>query len=426
MGNCLPVVESQGPGKSFDDFYYISREFRYLLRVSDAQILKSKYDSSIKIRKNSGVGYLNDGRIIAVGGTDNAGCFTNRAYILDQVKDKISILPSMPISTKEGSLYQYKDMVYLIGALKDSDDDEILSQEQSSPIMRYCLTSGSWEIFNHQKEKKLNFHEMIKNSQTFLQDEDNKITYRDILYPGTFMIKSKVFLVNGQKMSTRGILETLTKVYSIDLEQDDFDFKEEDLELPFKVFRPICGSYRKTAFVTGGVMTSSKHASKQSFTINFKHDPPKVQEVQGLKVDLDDTYPIIATSNSFYCISYPNIAIYNRRENTWKQFAFEKSFVNRRDVKYETPILEPEIIEGAENIKHSIKYNTLDKNVKIIEDAPDGESLSEIDVSVKIELPPGLIFKSDVNNHQGGKKKNKKKTKSSSSSSSESSEQFSF
>jgi hypothetical protein len=307
-------------------------------------------------------------------------------------------------------------MVYLIGALKDSDDEDILTQEQSAPIMRFDLSNQAWEVFSEEKAKRLNFNDFIKNSQTYVQDEDNKITYRDILYPGTFMIGSRVYMVNGQKMSKRGILETLTRVYSIDLDEDGFDFREEDIDLPIQVFRPICGSYKKTAFITGGVVRTSKHSSKHSFMIKFRHDPPKVEEIHGLKVDLDDNYPVIGTSHAFYCISYPYVAIYDRRNKNWKQYALEKSFINRRDTKYETPILNSEVVQGADHIRHSIKYNTLEKNVKIVDDVPEGESLSQIDISMKVELPPGII----IENTKKTKKKN-----SDSSSSGESSEQFS-
>lgn len=394
MGNCIPIEDSYEVPVAFDDFYYIYRNLRYLLRISDNGIHKLKYDNSIKIRKDSGVGYLNDGRIMLVGGTDNSGCLTNKAYILDPAKNKATILPNLPISVKEGYLFHFKDFVYVIGALKDSDDEEILSQEQSAPIMRYYLNAGQWEIFN-EEQKKRNFQHMIKKSSksaNHIKDK-HEITYKDILYPGCFMIKSKVYMVCGQQMSKRGILETLNLVFSVDLEDESFDFKIEDFEIPLSVFRPICGSYKKKAFITGGVEHSGKHSSKKSLLIDFSSEKPVVETITGLKLDLDDNYPIIASGRNFYCLAFPNLSIFNTEENSWKQFIVDHSFVNKRDVKYQTPVMATDAIGGLASIKNTVKFPFLEKKVKIVDDEMlSGESLSSVDVSVNIKLPPGLVI----------------------------------
>lgn len=423
MGTCMPLEDSFEYPHPFDDFYCVCRNLRYLIRVTDNGIHKLKYDNSIKIRKDSGVGYLNDGRIMVLGGTDNSGCLTNKAYILEPAKNKVTILPNLPISIKEGNLFHYKDFVYVIGALKDSDDEEILSQEQSAPIMRYYLKSGQWEIFNEEHLKKRNFQHMIRKSAKSFDSEGSKrvISYKDILYPGCFMIKSKVYLICGQQMSIRGILETLDQVYSLDLEEEEFDFKREEFQVPLKVFRPICGSYKNFAFVTGGVEHSGKCGSKKSYLFDFSTNPPTYEPIGGLKSDLDDNYPVITSPNYFYCLGYPNLAIFNVEDKTWKQFVIDQEFVNRRDIKYQTPVMSSIAIGGLQSIKNTVKLSFMDKKVKIVEDEmPSGESLSEVDASMNINLPPGLVidgFKED--------KTKEKHIRSSSSNSSASSGQFS-
>ena len=419
----MPLEDSFEYPHPFDDFYCLCRHLRYLLRVTDNGIHKLKYDNSIKIRKDSGVGYLNDGRIMLVGGTDNSGCLTNKAYILSPAQNKVTMLPNLPISIKEGNLFHYKDFVYVIGALKDSDDEEILSQEQSAPIMRYYLNSGQWEIFNEEHMKKRNFQHIIRKSAKSADSEGIKrvVSYKDILYPGCFMIQSKVYLVCGQQMSLRGILETLDEVFSLDLEEEGFDFKREEFELPLKVFRPICGSYKNTAFVTGGVEHSGKHGSKKSLLLDFSTNPPTCEPVPGLKVDLDDSYPVVTTRNYFYCLGYPNLAIYNVSDKIWKQFVVDQEFVNRRDIKYPTPVMASDAIGGLQSIRNTVKLSFMDKKVKIVQDEmPSGESLSEIDASMVINLPPGLVIDGVEEDTNKGKR-----LRSSSSNSSASSGQFS-
>lgn len=415
MGNCLSIEDSYEHPVAFDDFYYVYRNLRYLLRISDNGISKLKYDNSIKIRKDSGVGYLNDGRIMLVGGTDNSGCLTNKAYILNPAMNKATILPNTPISVKEGYLFHYKDFVYVIGALKDSDDEEILSQEQSAPIMRYYLNAGQWEIFNEEHKKK-NFQQKIQKSVNSSKSK-HEITYKDILYPGCFMIKSKVYLVCGQQMSPRGILETLNLVFSVDLEDESFNFKIEDFEIPLSVFRPICGSYKKKAFITGGVNHSGKHGSKTSIMLDFSSESPAIETIDGLRLDLDDNYPILASERSFFCVAYPNLAIFNPEESSWKQFVVDHTFVNKRDVKYPTPVMASETIGGLASIKNTVKFPFLENKVKIVDDIPSGESLSSVDVSVHVKLPPGLVI--------DGVKDYEKQSKSSDSDSVDSSGQFS-
>ena len=142
MGNCFSSEEENLTQNLLPDFYYLYRDKKYLLRISNNKISKYKFDSSIKIRKDSGVGYLNDGRIIVAGGTDSSGCLTTKAYIINPTTGQILSINNLPVATKEGSFFHYKAYIYCVGAIKEADDEDLLVQEQSAPIMKYCIDEG--------------------------------------------------------------------------------------------------------------------------------------------------------------------------------------------------------------------------------------------------------------------------------------------
>ena len=382
--------------KLFNDFFYLCRELRYIIRISQNSITKLKYDNLIKIRKDSGVGYLSDGRIIVGGGTDSSGCLSSKVYLLDPVNSKVTVLPDLPVSAKEGNFFHYKEFVYYVGAIKDTDDEEILAQEQSAPIMKYYLSTGTWEVF-HEENEKLNFQDYLKlNAQKMnetIEEDENDLTYKEILYPGMFMIGSKVYLINGQKMTSRGILKTISNVFSLDLEEDGFEFKIENFKSPFDVFRPLCGSYLKTAFVTGGLLHSSKSCNFESYLIDFSRNEPEFRLVAGLKVDIDDTYPVIGNNKSFIALAFPNLAIFDYEQNTWSQFQIDPVSVLRRESKNPTPMMETLAGQVGKTIKTRTNLVAAGDKVKIInDDVPSGESLSQPDLSFNVKLPPGLLI----------------------------------
>ena len=141
-------------------------------------------------------------------------------------------------------------------------------------------------------------------------DDDIEVSLRDVIYAGMFMIGSKIYFINGQRMSPKGILKSMRSVFSIDLEEDDFNFRQEGFTSPKKIFRPICGSYGNKAFITGGLRPSSKACNMESFIFSFNDGEPTFKSIAGLKLAIDDTYPIISTNSTFIALSYPNVAIY--------------------------------------------------------------------------------------------------------------------
>lgn len=391
MGNCFSSSQSGHQNKIFEDFYYLLRDKKYLLRISDVTISKFKIDNSIKVRKDSGVGYLNDGRIIIGGGTDGAGCLTNKAYIITPHDGKISQIEDLPVASKEGAFFQYKDSVYYIGAIKDSDDEEILAQEQCAPVMKYALDGGGWVVFEEDKTQRHTIQDYLKKKLKDNLDGDNvvEIGYKEILYAGMFMIKSKIYFINGQRMKAEGTMQTLTDVFSIDLDEDNLSFKAEEFTLPLKVFRPICGSYENRAFITGGLKPDSKGCNMDSYLLTFNENGKQVdiEQVPGLKLSLDDSYPMVSNSRGFVSLAYPNLALYNIRDKDWFMFTFGENLIRRDTVKHATPCLEIEELEEAKNpVYRHQEAKTIKKPVtKLTESVSSGES-------IRIDLPPGLMI----------------------------------
>lgn len=390
MGKCFSSESpEQFPEIHFNEFFYLCRELKYLIRVAPDKISKLKYDKLIKIRSDSGVGYLNDGRIILGGGTDSSGCLTSKVYLLDPAKSKVSILPSMPVQTKEGTFFHYKEFAYFIGGVIDSED-EILAQEQAAPIMKYYLNTGNWEIFDEGKKKpnliKKHFEELVD------EDENECLSYTDILYPGMFMIGSRVYFVNGQKTDSKGILKMMDTVFSVDLEDLESGLRVEEFKSPLNVFRPVCGSYSKTAFITGGLLYESKKFSKDSYLINFEHESPEFTNIKGLKIDADDTYPVIGTYSSFITIHFPFFAVYDRPEKKWLQFEIEKCHVNRQNISYITQVMQLEQLEKKSVIKTKANLKTNGIFKPSSEKVETSEQESSLENSLHIKLPPGLFI----------------------------------
>ena len=400
MGNCFASDSSQPRNKVFQDFYYLYRDKKYLLRIADDSISKTKFESSIKIRSDSGVGYLNDGRIMVAGGTDNAGCLTNTAYILNPATGQILHISHLPVASKEGAFFHYKTYVYYVGGIIDAEDEEIIAQEQAAPIMKYYIKEGHWEVFIQKHENKIGLHEylMKKLNNGEEGDEEIEVTMREIIYPGMFMLGSKIYLINGQRMNSKGILTSLSSVFSIDLEEDDFGFQQETFKSPLKVFRPVCGSYGDQAFITGGLKPSSKSCSKKTYLFSLADGEPKFTQISGLKVEVGDTYPVISMTNANIVVSYPNIAIYKTSSAEWLHFAFEETLVNRSEIKYTTPVLEILNFVSDEVVRkegqYSTKYRTHGKTVNSDQELESGQSLSEPERLEKytMKLPEGLVL----------------------------------
>ena len=404
MGNCFTSDEENSKNNLFPDFFYLFRDKKYLLRISNDMISKYKFENPIKIRKDSGVGYLNDGRIIVAGGTDSSGCLTNRAYIINPANCQVLSVDNLPVSAKEGAFFHYKTFVYYVGAIKEAEDEDLLVQEQTAPIMKYSVEEGYWEIFNHKKsDNKMGFQDYLKKKLKEGDDDDDEnveVSLREVMYAGMFMLGSKIYFINGQRMSSRGILKSMKAVFSIDLEEDDFNFQQEPFSSPKKIFRPICGSYGDKAFITGGLKPSSKSCNMDSFIFSLNDDKGNFEHVPGLKLALDDTYPIISTNRAHIAISYPNVAIYEIKSNSWLMFTFGENLINRNLVKYTTPVLETAQFVSGQVIKRegqfSVKFKTNDK-LNDSDNLESGMSLSEperIDKAT-IKLPEGLILNTE-------------------------------
>ena len=387
MGNCFSSEDEKSKISLMEDFYYLYRDKKYLLRIVNDSIQKFKFDASIKIRKDSGIGYLNDGRIIIAGGTDSSGCLTSKAYIINPATCQVISISNLPVASKEGAFFHYKTCAFYVGGIKEADDEDFLAQEQSAPIMKYYIDEGYWDVFYHRNKNKLGFQDYLKkklnddeNSENENSENEKELSLREIIYAGMFLLGSKVYFINGQRVNSKGILRTMNSVFSIDLEEDDFNFRLESCKCPIKVFRPVCGSYGDKGFITGGLKPSSKSCSMETFIFTVEKNEGKFTRVEGLKLALDDSYPVISTNKSYIALSYPNVAIYEYNENRWLMFTFAESLINRNTLKNPTPVLDTasfinkEVVKKEINVKAKLKSfgKTLDS-----ENLDSGMSLSQ-------------------------------------------------
>ncbi|CAG9316941.1 unnamed protein product [Blepharisma stoltei] len=371
MGTCTAkqdAVASKKPAHiRVPDFDYLNRSKKLLCHVTPESIEKHQFKSKIKIRADSTVGYISNDRMIVVGGSDSSGMFTNNACIIDSKSKKATVIARLPISAKEGVLLEYNEWIFYVGAV--IQDEESLIGVSGASVMRYNVNENYWEIFLDEANKG---HEENPISKEF--------KLKDLLYPGCFMINSKIYFVGGQRINTKGKLRSSKKVFTLDCKS--LKVKKEEIRLPIKVVNPICASGSGHAIIAGG--DNPKTQKHSLYCYLFSLDPrPEFKPMEVIGFSLTEHYPAIyIPGKGPIFINYPGVAFKEKHTANWHHLDFAK--------------ISPDIED--QNFSHH-KYE--------VEKLPSGEAHETVmNLSVEIDILAKLKKKEKLNDEKAKTPKN--------------------
>ena len=91
------------------ELYYVLRKKATILHIYEGEIAKLKFSKRLRIRSDSAIGYLPNRKLMICGGTDSAGCFINKVFIIDPIKLKSKLVSILPVPSKLGLLIEYRD-----------------------------------------------------------------------------------------------------------------------------------------------------------------------------------------------------------------------------------------------------------------------------------------------------------------------------
>ncbi|CAG9313593.1 unnamed protein product [Blepharisma stoltei] len=319
MGTCTSKEDQAATNKPVHirvpDFDYLNRAKKLICHVTPESVEKHQFKSKIKIRADSTVGYLSNDRMMVVGGSDSSGYSTNNACIIDNKNKSATIIARLPISAKEGALLEYNEWVFYVGAV--IEDEESILGVSGAPVMRYNLNENYWEVFIHEEKKKKSRHH---------EDEPNpnikEFRLKDLLYPGCFIIHSKIYFVGGQRINSKGKLRSSKKMFSLDCK--NLKVKKEDIRLPIKVIKPVCASGSGHAIIAGGENPKTKKHSQYCYLFSLDPQPDfKLMEVIGFS--LTEEYPAIyIPGRGPIFINYPGAAFKDKHAANWHRLDIAK------------------------------------------------------------------------------------------------------
>ena len=421
MGNCsskksttvsnTQVQQHKQPEFVCPEHYYLHREKKILLKVDKSGIEKFKFQKDVKTRKKSAVGII-DGSFYAAGGEDSASCLTKQFLKIDPASRTTTKLSSLPIPTKGGNLHKYNNWIYLVGAKNDDADEESAVAKQPAPLMRYDIRSNRWQIFSsfkreHTKNKVMMFiNHCVTDRHREEQEQVSKVkdfSLRELVSPGSFILGSKIYLVGGYRVNSKGQLKCTKRVYSLDISNDEdirFDC-EEQLRLPFKVAKPHCFAGTETVVVMGGKLGKSKRFNYCACQLRPKDDQTEklVRMLDPIPVPVSGNYPPMKIDDYIAFFSFPNILLINKSSN-WIQYSIK---VEKHQHSAESDTLR--FIPGQETKPEEIPLSLATKYPRSPEKKTQNYSNVKVDV---VEAKASKDHSSDSSSSSSQKKSKQK------------------
>ena len=421
MGNCsskksttvsnTQVQQHKQPEFVCPEHYYLHREKKILLKVDKSGIEKFKFQKDVKTRKKSAVGII-DGSFYAAGGEDSASCLTKQFLKIDPASRTTTKLSSLPIPTKGGNLHKYNNWIYLVGAKNDDADEESAVAKQPAPLMRYDIRNNRWQIFSsfkreHTKNKVMMFiNHCVTDRHREEQEQVSKVkdfSLRELVSPGSFILGSKIYLVGGYRVNSKGQLKCTKRVYSLDISDDEdirFDC-EEQLRLPFKVAKPHCFAGTETVVVMGGKLGKSKRFNYCACQLRPKDDQTEklVRMLDPIPVPVSGNYPPMKIDDYIAFFSFPNILLINKSSN-WIQYSIK---VEKHQHSAESDTLR--FIPGQETKPEEIPLSLATKYPRSPEKKTQNYSNVKVDV---VEAKASKDHSSDSSSSSSQKKSKQK------------------
>ena len=259
---------------------------------------------------------------------------------------KVENITELPKACRLGNLIQYKNFVYYVGGITENQENEDgIIEFIGSPIMRYNILENSWEVFMHKEKNDL--EENVSESQKS-KTEYKTFSLRDLIYPGTFLLHSKIYFYAGSIIKPELSYNLL--VYSIDLESEHLNLEIEPFFFPIALNNPQSSANSSFGFIYGEINPDSQ-ANFSSFTFNIKHD---FKLIKSQHHEIQENYPPICTDKYIIVMSFPKFSLKLKNSEGWLTYGVSTK-------NYKSSIL---LIESAVNtIKHSIKTERSSKSI---------------------------------------------------------------
>ncbi|OMJ70818.1 hypothetical protein SteCoe_31118 [Stentor coeruleus] len=341
MGNCNPT--SVKPDKSSTgnpSIYYLNRGEALALYVTQKNIQKSRFSNKKSFCEDSSIGCMSDSSIIIAGGTNRKGKLVKTAYFIDLESLKITKLASLPVHSKLGSLLAYKNSFFYAGGIIENDG-RIISHERfkGAPMMKYNFKENFWEIILHQ-DKFFNDSHKVGGSEFSLGG---------ILYPGTFILKSKIYYYAGKMIYP--FESPNNNVYSIDISSEEYVFKIEPFTFPLLLLNPVSSSNDKRAFIFGGISLASE-PSNSCFIFNTRKG---FVEMKTHFLSNNENYPPKFNNDYIIAVSFPHFAVRFKNSSCWLHFNATSDLKKSQSL----------VFKANSNEQRHLTLPTAKKNIKL-------------------------------------------------------------
>ncbi|OMJ69258.1 hypothetical protein SteCoe_33073 [Stentor coeruleus] len=275
----------------FPNFYYFNRPTGQLFLITKSSTTEILLKSDFHFSQESAICYLSSKSLIFIGGVFKTATL-NIVSLIDLSLQKSFLKAPLPFACKQGQAHEYKNWVYYIGGICQSENFQI-----QSPLMRYSLQQDLWQDLGRYGEH---------------------YKFNKIINMGTCIMGNKLLLIGGQRITSKNSLASNKKIFSINLE-NGFKVQIEG-KMPNKLLKPNIAAGKKHGIITGGISLSKGTFNRKSYCIIIKNDICKIQTIENLSFDIKELYPGFYCGNYVMFISYPYVAVRMKNLKYWVEY----------------------------------------------------------------------------------------------------------
>ena len=336
LSGYVPATESQENKNKNDpnawklpEFYYFNRTTSQLLYLTEESSTEIILKTNCCFAQDSAIGYLSSKDIILVGGLVKSSLVA-LVVLISPSSQRAYELSYLPMPCTQGQVHEIGEWIYYIGGItKDS------SGLRQAPLMRFNQKQNKWyDLYTYGEQYRFN----------------------QIINMGTCSVNNKILLIGGQRINSQGILKNSKKIYSISV---DTDFSLEFVcKLPIKLLKPIVAAGSRHGIIAGGVLAKTNAPNRNCYCLMIKNNIVRAQKMESLDFDLTEAYPGLYNKSCALFVSYPFIAIRNKKFKNWIRFNFSKKNYRQMAEISKIPLeadLESHTSDESEKIENASK-----------------------------------------------------------------------
>ncbi|OMJ93804.1 hypothetical protein SteCoe_3127 [Stentor coeruleus] len=298
MGGKQTSNSTSKPKTSLCKTFYLNRSEKFILSCEEKSTEKIKL-SDIELYKGSALGYITSSSILVIGGYDQHEELKTTSYIIDFNTNKAALIALLPIPCKYGSISFYNSWAFHVGGVvyNHGNKDNILG----APIMKYNLNEKFWVQFNQENNANL-----TKEFKVFIS----------LVEPGSFILNKKLYIFGGYTQSSDKKIRKNMIVFSIQLDDEQYELKVEMFKFPYAIYRPVTGIIGQTVIIGGGKYMDGSICRTYLEFQNQQMEEEKFKEFAIECFDIEENYPPWCTEDFSYFIGFPKIA-YRLKSSSW-------------------------------------------------------------------------------------------------------------